>query len=115
MIDGADMGVFASRGQARTLALTLRLAEAEFLSSIRGDGPVVLFDDAFSEMDSSRRYRLLEKATRYEQVLITTTDLNQVNDFFWGWRQLSLHIKRTDLALGSEWKHFRISCVESGR
>ena len=82
MIDGADMGVFASRGQARTLALTLRLAEAEFLSSIRGDGPVVLFDDAFSEMDSSRRYRLLEKATRYEQVLITTTDLNQVNDFF---------------------------------
>jgi hypothetical protein len=33
-------------------------------------------------MDSSRRHRLLEKATRYEQVLITTTDLEQVNDFF---------------------------------
>ena len=82
VIDGADMGTFASRGQARTLALTLRLAEAEFLSSIRGDGPVVLFDDAFSEMDSSRRHRLLEKATHYEQVLITTTDLEQVSDFF---------------------------------
>ena len=81
-IDGADMGVFASRGQARTLALALRLAEAEFLASVRGEGPVVLFDDALSEMDSSRRHRLLEKATRYEQVLITTTDLEQVNDFF---------------------------------
>ena len=81
-IDGADMGVFASRGQARTLALTLRLAEAEFLESVRGEAPVVLFDDALSEMDSSRRHRLLEKATRYEQVLITTTDLEQVNDFF---------------------------------
>lgn len=81
-IDGADMGVFASRGQARTLALALRLAEAEFLASVRGEGPVVLFDDALSEMDSSRRHRLLEKATRYEQVLITTTDLDQVNDFF---------------------------------
>jgi hypothetical protein len=33
-------------------------------------------------MDGSRRHRLLEKATRYEQVLITTTDLEQVNDFF---------------------------------
>ncbi len=33
-------------------------------------------------MDSSRRHRLLEKATRYEQVLITTTDLEQVSDFF---------------------------------
>jgi DNA replication and repair protein RecF len=82
MIDAADMGIFASRGQARTLALTLRLAEAEFLSSVRGEGPVVLFDDAFSEMDSSRRHRLLEKATHYEQVLITTTDLEQVSEFF---------------------------------
>lgn len=82
MIDGADMGAFASRGQARTMALTLRLAEAEFLTSVRGEGPVVLLDDALSEMDSSRRRRLLEKATQYEQVLITTTDLEQVNDFF---------------------------------
>lgn len=81
-INGADMGIFASRGQARTLALTLRLAEAEFLASVRGEGPLVLFDDALSEMDSFRRHRLLEKATRYEQVLITTTDLEQVNDFF---------------------------------
>ena len=28
LVDGIDMGTFASRGQARTLALTLRLAEA---------------------------------------------------------------------------------------
>ena len=82
LIDGADMGMFASRGQARTLALTLRLAEAEFLASVRGEGPVVLFDDAFSEMDEVRRHRLLEKSMCYEQVLITTTDLEQVNDFF---------------------------------
>ena len=82
MINGADMGIFASRGQARTLALTLRLAEAEFLASARGEGPVVLLDDALSEMDGFRRRRLLEKATQYEQVLITTTDLEQVNDFF---------------------------------
>ena len=80
-IDGVDMGMFASRGQARTLALTLRLAEAEFLTSVRGDGPVVLFDDAFSEIDAARRQRLLEKSLQYEQVLITTTDLEQVKDF----------------------------------
>ncbi len=82
MIGGADMGTFASRGQARTMALALRLAEAEFLASVRGEGPVVLLDDALSEMDSFRRHRLLEKATQYEQVLITTTELEQVNDFF---------------------------------
>ena len=82
MIDGADMGAFASRGQARTMALTLRLAEAEFLASARRERPVVLLDDALSEMDSYRRHCLLEKATQYEQVLITTTDLEQVSGFF---------------------------------
>ena len=82
IINGVDMGVFASRGQARTLALSLRLAEAEFLASAREEGPLVLLDDALSEMDGFRRHRLLEKTTQYEQVLITTTDLEQVNDFF---------------------------------
>ena len=33
-------------------------------------------------MDEVRRHRLLEKSMCYEQVLITTTDLEQVNDFF---------------------------------
>ena len=90
-IEGADMGAFASRGQARTLALTLRLAEAEFLSSVREEGPLVLFDDAFSEIDAARRHRLLEKSMQYEQVLITTTDLEQVKEFL-GSRANYLHV-----------------------
>ena len=82
MINGVDMGAFASRGQARTLALSLRLAEAEVLASVRGDGPIVLLDDALSEIDRSRRHRVLEKASQYEQVLITTTDLEPVSRYF---------------------------------
>ena len=82
MIDGVDMGSFASRGQARTLALALRLAEAETLSSLRGEGPLVLLDDALSEMDRSRRRRVLEKTGQYRQVLITTTDAEQVSGFY---------------------------------
>lgn len=82
MINGIDMGTFASRGQARTLALTLRLAEAEVLASVRGEGPIVLLDDALSEIDSFRRNRVLEKTSHYQQVLITTTDLEQVSGYF---------------------------------
>ena len=81
-VNGADMGAFASRGQARTLALALRLAEAETLASARGTGPLLLLDDALSEMDASRRRRVLEKASHYPQVLITTTDPDQVSGFF---------------------------------
>ena len=81
LIDGLDMGTFASRGQARTLALALRLAEASYLTSVRNEGPIVLLDDVLSEMDGARRSRVLEKATQYDQALITTTDLDQVQGF----------------------------------
>ena len=81
-VNGVDMRAFASRGQARTLALALRLAEAETLSAARGTGPLLLLDDALSEMDASRRVRVLEKASAYPQVMITTTDPEQVSGFF---------------------------------
>ena len=74
LVNGLDMGTFASRGEARTLALTLRLAEASYLWEARDDEPVLLLDDVLSEMDAQRRRRVLDKLTRYQQVLITTTD-----------------------------------------
>ncbi len=82
VVNGVDMGAFASRGQARTLALSLRLAEAETLSAVRGARPMLLLDDALSEMDADRRRRVLEKASDYPQVMITTTDKEQVHGFF---------------------------------
>ncbi len=81
-VNGVDMGAFASRGQARTLGLAMRLAEAETLSAVRGKEPLLLLDDALSEMDAGRRSRVLEKACQYPQVLITTTDPEQVSGFF---------------------------------
>ncbi len=78
MVSNVDMRRYASRGQARTLALTLKLAEASYLSSARGEGPIVLLDDVLSEMDSFRRSRVLDKALQYQQTIITTTDLGPV-------------------------------------
>ena len=82
VLDHVDMGTFASRGQARTLALTLRLAEAGYLAQVRQEAPIVLLDDVLSEMDASRRRRVLEQVCQYQQTLITTTDLDLVRDFF---------------------------------
>ena len=48
----------------------------------RGDLPVVLLDDVLSELDASRRRLVLQKVSRYQQVLITTTDLATVAEFF---------------------------------
>ncbi len=82
LIDQVDMSTFASRGQARTLALTLRLAEAAYLASARAEEPIVLLDDVLSEMDAFRLRRVMEKVSQYQQTLITTTDLALVQEFF---------------------------------
>ena len=52
------------------------------LAAVRFEGPIVLLDDALSEIDRYRRHRVLEKASQYQQVLITTTDLEQVSGYF---------------------------------
>ena len=73
--DGLDAGAFASRGEARTMALALRLAEAGYLAEARQDAPIILLDDVCSEMDAERRERVLRKAAGYGQTLLTTTDV----------------------------------------
>ena len=83
MMDGVrDLGTFSSRGEARTSALILRLAEASYLSDRRGDPPIVLLDDVLSEMDVNRRTRVLAKLRDYPQSIITTTDEGIVRDYF---------------------------------
>jgi len=75
-------GAFSSRGQARTIALALRLAEGAFVTSATGRTPVLALDDVLSELDESRRRLVLENVASYEQVLITTTDFDRVEDSF---------------------------------
>lgn len=64
---------FASQGQQRSLALAMKLAEGEVCNQICGELPVFLFDDVFSELDSTRRAYLSEKMAG-RQVIITSCD-----------------------------------------
>ena len=64
----------ASRGQQRSAALALRLAEVALSTRGTGDAPVLLLDDILSELDPRRRERILSVAYGVDQVLITTPD-----------------------------------------
>lgn len=77
-VNGFDAGIYGSRGQQRTVALSLRLAEARYLNQDRGQPPVLLLDDVLSELDARRRDQLLESLAPFDQWLLTTTDLSQV-------------------------------------
>jgi len=61
---------FASQGQMRTAALSLKLAEREVIKDDRGEYPVLLLDDVLSELDPGRQNFVLNRISG-GQVLIT--------------------------------------------
>lgn len=61
---------FASHGESWSMALSLRLGAYELLRS-EGTDPVLLLDDVFAELDTSRRRSLATVAGAAEQVLVT--------------------------------------------
>lgn len=65
----------ASRGQARTLAAALRLAEHNLLSAHYGEPPLLLLDDLTSEFDSAHQEAILTYAQTLPQVIISGTTL----------------------------------------
>jgi DNA replication and repair protein RecF len=73
-LNGMPAPGFASRAQQRTIALSLRLAEARYLEERRGEPPVILLDDILSEMDSSRRTTVVASIGEAQQVFVTGTD-----------------------------------------
>lgn len=69
--------ITASRGETRTLVLSLKLLELKILEHARSQKPLILLDDVFSELDGSRR-RALTKYLQNYQTIITTTDADVV-------------------------------------
>lgn len=74
-----NMKMFASQGQMRTAALSLKLAQMKVFKSISGEYPVLLLDDVMSELDISRRMHLLEEIGN-TQTFITCTDESDLED-----------------------------------
>jgi DNA replication and repair protein RecF len=65
--NGKSAAQFGSEGQKRTLAIALKMAQAEFLTGIHGSPPVLLIDDVMGELDAKRRSGLLPLLERSHQ------------------------------------------------
>ena len=72
-LNDRDMKVFASQGQIRTAALSMKLAQLMVFRQETGEPPILLLDDVMSELDMTRRTRLLEEISGL-QTFITCTD-----------------------------------------
>jgi len=54
----------------------LKMGEIELMRQKKGEKPVLLLDDVFSELDGTRQKALLELIGEGLQAVITTTDNN---------------------------------------
>jgi len=74
-IQGISAQQYASEGQQRTVALALKIAQAEILAAETGAPPLLLLDDIFGELDLERRNALLAHLPSASQKLVTATSM----------------------------------------
>ncbi|MDW8106382.1 MAG: DNA replication/repair protein RecF [Armatimonadota bacterium] len=80
LVQGYDARLYASQGQQRTAALSLRLSEVALVESIRREPPIALLDDVFSDLDPKRRRQLVAFLQPRTQTFITCTDLSAFDE-----------------------------------
>ncbi len=81
LLDGHPSQSAASRGEARTAVLMLKVMELRLVEQSRATKPLLLLDDVFSELDGRRRQALTNYLVDY-QTFITTTDADVVIQHF---------------------------------
>ena len=79
-LDKNQMKPFASQGQIRTAALSMKLSQMKILRDLSGEEPVLLLDDVMSELDRKRRASLIGEIRSF-QTFITCADKDDVD---WG-------------------------------
>ena len=62
---------YASQGQKRTAAISLKIAESEMIESVSKDQSIILVDDIFSELDLNRRKNMIDFLSKGNQVIFT--------------------------------------------
>ena len=72
-INDLEAKTYASQGQTRTAALSLKLGCREIFCHDTGEWPVLLLDDVLSELDEGRRAYLLTRM-RERQTFVTSCD-----------------------------------------
>ncbi len=80
LLNDKGAGQYGSEGQKRSVAIALKTAQAEYLTSLHGAPPVLLIDDIMGELDLKRRSGLLPLLQRARQssgqVFMTATEEN---------------------------------------
>ena len=78
-IDNVKINNYGSQGQHRIAILCLKLAEIKIYEEEYNKKPILLLDDIFSELDSTKKTNIIKFIKNDLQVFITSTDLNNID------------------------------------
>lgn len=72
-INGKELRKYGSRGQHKTVLLSLAMAQFDLIKEKMQEVPIILIDDLYSEIDQDREAKIIETLNQMGQVFITTT------------------------------------------
>ena len=68
-VNGMSARNYGSQGQKRSIALSIKLAQAEVIKTVVGESPVCLLDDVMSELDPGRQNYILNHIRGWQSFL----------------------------------------------
>lgn len=77
-LNGEPVMGFVSRGELRSLTLSLKFLEKQYLEQNLGIPPIMILDDVFSEFDEFHQGRLIDFLESLQQVFLTTAQLAEI-------------------------------------
>ena len=78
--DGVHFINYASQGQKRTAAISLKVSECDIIKGMLNKEAVILVDDIFSELDENRRKNMVNLLSRENQVIFTMVNINFIDN-----------------------------------
>ncbi len=75
-----NLKLYGSQGQQRIAIISLKLSELKIFEKYKEETPILLLDDIFSELDDDKKNNLLRYISKNIQTIITTTDLNNLDN-----------------------------------
>lgn len=91
-IENNNLREFGSQGQQKMAVIALKLSEIEVFKNFKQTNPIILLDDVFSDLDNTKKNNLLKHINKDMQVIITTTDLDSIDEKLLSKAKL-IHIK----------------------
>lgn len=79
-IEENNLREFGSQGQQKMAVIALKLSEIEVFKDFKQTSPIILLDDVFSDLDNKKKNNLLKHIKGDMQVIITTTDLDSIDE-----------------------------------